>query len=164
MGKRQIIVISAIAGAAWALAVVWGPQLANLPFLPPQLALPGAFLVPGLITIIMIGRLAARRLFDEAYIDVQDFTAGSAAWVDQRVLSNTIEQLVLALVIWPFVALSLGGAVVLVMGLGFAIARLLFWIGYHISPPLRGFGFAATFYPTVLAALWSILAWAMLGT
>lgn len=161
MSKRLVIMISIIAGALWSLAVVWGPQLANLPFLPPQLALPGAFIAPGLVTFVMIGRLAGRRFFDDAIIDGQDFIPGSTAWVDQKVLSNTIEQLVLALVVWPFVALSLGGAVVLAMGFGFAIARLLFWIGYHISPPLRGFGFAATFYPTVLAAAWSVLAWAM---
>ncbi len=161
MGKRPIILISMIAGALWALAIVWGAQRANLPFLPPQIALPGAFILPGLITLLMIGRLAQRRFFDDSIIDGQDFSPDSAAWIDQQVLSNTIEQLVLALVIWPFVALTLGGGVILVMGFAFAIARLLFWIGYHISPPVRGFGFAATFYPTVLAAVWSILAWAM---
>lgn len=161
MGKRPIILISMIAGALWALAVVWGTQNVNLPFLPPQIALPGAFIAPGLVTLLMIGRLAQRRFFDDAIIDGQDFSQNSPAWIDQRVLSNTTEQLVLALVIWPFVALSLGGGVVLVMGFAFAFARLLFWIGYHISPPMRGFGFAATFYPTVLAAIWSVLAWAI---
>jgi uncharacterized membrane protein YecN with MAPEG domain len=75
------------------------------------------------------------------------------------VLANTSEQLLLALVTWPFVAMTLGGAVVMVMGVGFALARLAFWAGYHLSPPLRAFGFAATFYPTVLAAIWSIVAW-----
>ena len=48
---------------------------------------------------------------------------------------------------------------VLVMSLAFAIARLLFWIGYHRAPPLRAFGFAATFYPTVAAALWALVVW-----
>ena len=47
---------------------------------------------------------------------------------------------------------------VLALAMSFFIARLLFWVGYHISPPLRGLGFAATFYPTVLAALASIVA------
>lgn len=161
MGKRAIIVLSMLAGTLWALAIVWGSQRANLPFLMPQIALPGAFIAPGLVAFAMIGRLAQRRFFDDALIDGEDFVTGSAAWIDQKVLSNTIEQLVLALVIWPFVALSLGGAIVLIMGFAFAVARLLFWIGYHISPPLRGFGFAATFYPTVLAAIWSVVAWAI---
>lgn len=159
MKKRPAIVIGMIAGALWALAVVWAPQMPGLPFLPPPLALTGAFLAPGLVMIAMIGRLAQRRFFDDTIIDGEDFEPQSRAWIDQRVLANTTEQLVLALVIWPFVALTLGGVVVVVMGIAFAIARLAFWIGYHISAPLRGFGFAATFYPTVLAAVWSLAAW-----
>ena len=161
MGKRPLILAGMLAGFLWAVAVVWGPQLADLPFLPPPVALPGAFVVPGLVMLALIGRLAQRRFFDDAIIDGQDFEPGSPAWIDQRVLANTTEQLVLALAIWPFVALSLGGAVVLVMGFAFGLARLAFWVGYHVSPPMRGFGFAATFYPTVVAAVWSVAAWAV---
>lgn len=157
--RRVTILIGMAAGALWALAVVWGPQLASPPFLPPPLALPGAFLAPGLVMAAMIGRLAQRRFFDDALIDGAEFAPGSPAWLDQRVLANTAEQLLLAVAIWPFVALSLGGAVVLVMGLAFALARLAFWAGYHRAPALRAFGFAATFYPTVLAGLWSLVAW-----
>ncbi|SFT47827.1 MAPEG family protein [Sedimentitalea nanhaiensis] len=159
MHKRPTILLGMAAGALWALVIVGGVQIAGLPYLPPPLALPGAFLVPGLVMVAMIGRLAQRRFFDDAIIDGADFTPGSAAWIDQRVLANTLEQLVLALVIWPFVALVLGGAVVVALGIGFSVARLAFWIGYHVSPPLRGFGFAATFYPTVLAALWALAVW-----
>lgn len=159
MKKRPKILIGMAAGALWALAVVGGTQLAGLPFVMPALALPGAFIAPGLVMLLMIGRLAQRRFFDDDIIDGDDFAVNSPAWVDQRVLSNTTEQLVLALLIWPFVAMTLGGAVVVVMGLAFAISRLAFWIGYHMSPPLRSFGFAATFYTTILAALWSVVAW-----
>jgi uncharacterized membrane protein YecN with MAPEG domain len=159
MSKRGQIALGMAAGALWALAVVWGPQRADLAFLPAPIAVPGAFVAPGLVMLAMIGRLAQRRFFDDAIIDGNDFVPGTAAWVDQRVLSNTTEQVVLALLIWPFVALTLGGAVVLVMGAAFGIARLAFWVGYHRAPQLRAFGFAATFYPTVLAALWSLVAW-----
>lgn len=159
MGKRPKIVIGMAAGVLWALAVVWGSQLAGLPFLMPAVALPGAFVVPGLVMLLMIGRLAQRRFFDDTIIDGDDFTPHSPAWIDQKVLSNTTEQVVLALLIWPFVAFSMGGAVVLVMGVAFAVARLAFWLGYHLSPPLRGFGFAATFYTTILAAVWSVVVW-----
>ncbi len=159
MKTRPTIVFGMMAGALWALAVVWVPQRPGLPFLPAPLALPGAFFAPGLVMVAMIGRLALRRFCDDTIIDGADFEPQSRAWIDQRVLSNTTEQLVLALVIWPFVALSLGGGVVVVMGIAFALARLAFWIGYHLSAPLRGFGFAATFYPTVLAAIWSLVAW-----
>ena len=64
--------------------------------------------------------------------------------------------MVLALVLWPFAMTSLGAVTVIAMGLAFGVARLAFWVGYHLSPPLRAFGFAASFYPTVLATLWSI--------
>ena len=159
MRKRAKIALGMITGAVWALAVVALPQFADVPFLPPPIALPGAFFAPGLVTVAMIGRLAQRRFFDDEIIDGAGFKPGSGAWVDQRVLSNTIEQLVLALVLWPFVALTLGGVVVVVMGFAFALARLAFWAGYHLSPPMRGFGFAATFYPTLVATVWALAAW-----
>ncbi len=160
-GKRLLILLGMGLGALWAFAVVWLPQRMGLPFIPAPIAVPGALIAPGLVMLAMIGRLAARRFFDDATIDGADFVPGSGGWVDRQVLSNTTEQMVAALVVWPFVAASLGGAVVLAMGVALALARLAFWAGYHLSPPLRGFGFAASFYPTVLAALWSVLAWAL---
>lgn len=159
MKKRVRIAAGMGGGAVWALAVVAGPQIADVPFLPPPIALPGAFLGPGFVMAAMIARLAQRRFFDDEIIDGEDFSPQSGAWIDQRVLSNTIEQIALALVIWPFVALTLGGVVVVVMGIAFALARLAFWGGYHLSPPMRAFGFAATFYPTVLAGAWALAAW-----
>ncbi|MEP2030940.1 MAG: MAPEG family protein [Paracoccaceae bacterium] len=160
MHKRPKILVGMVGGGLWAFAIVWGAQLVKGPFLPANIALLTAFFVPGLSMLAMIGRLAQRRFFDDETIDGEAFSPGSAAWVDQRVLVNTTEQIVLALAIWPFVAVTLGGMVVLVMGFAFGLARVLFWAGYHLSPPLRGFGFAATFYPTVLAAFWSIFVWA----
>ena len=158
-GKRRVILAGMAGGALWAVALVWGVQAAGLPFLPPPIALPLGFAGPGLVLAAMVGRLAQRRFFDDAITDGQPLVSGSPAEIDQRVLSNTVEQLVLALAIWPFAALSLGGAAVVVLGLGFAVMRVLFWIGYHLSPPLRGFGFAATFYPTVVAGIWAFAVW-----
>lgn len=159
MGKRPKIAIGMAAGLVWALLLVLWPQRAGLPYIAAPLALPGAFVAPGLVLIAMIGWLAQRRFLDDAIIDGEDFAPRSRAWIDQHVLSNTTEQMILALVTWPFVAMTLGGAVVIVMGVGFALARLAFWFGYHLSPPLRAFGFAATFYPTVLASVWSLVVW-----
>ncbi|TDK41424.1 MAPEG family protein [Antarcticimicrobium luteum] len=149
------------AGAFWALAVLSAPALMGVPYLPAPVALPAAFLAPGLVLAAMIGRLAARRFFDDALIDGAEPAPGSAADIDQRVLRNTLEQLALALALWPFAALTLGGAVAIALGLSFALMRILFWIGYHLSPPLRGLGFAGTFYPTVLAGLWALVSWAV---
>lgn len=158
-GKRRTVLAGMAGGALWAVALVWAPQAAGLPFIPFALALPGAFVAPGLVLAAMIGRLAQRRFFDDATIDGDAFAPGSAAAIDQRVLSNTAEQALLALLLWPFVAATLGGAVVIAMGLGFAAARLLFWIGCHRSLRLRALGFAASFYPTILATLWALAVW-----
>ncbi|MGJ5620297.1 MAPEG family protein [Sulfitobacter sp. MF3-043] len=160
MNKRPTIVIGMVAGLIWAFAVIGGAMRLNMPFVPAPVALLGAFFPGGLVTCAMIGRLAQRRFFDDESIDGQGFAPGSAASIDQKVLTNTIEQMVLALAIWPFVALTLGGQVIIAMGLAFAVARVLFWVGYHMSPPLRGFGFAATFYTTCIAAFWSLVVWA----
>lgn len=159
--RRRTILTGMAAGALWALAVVSAPSLLGLPYLPAAAALPGAFLPPGLVLAAMIGRLAARRFFDDDLIDGAAPAPGSPAWIDQKVLGNTLEQLSLALAIWPFAALTLGGAVAIALGLSFALMRVLFWIGYRLSPPLRALGFAGTFYPTVLAGLWALVYWAV---
>ncbi|MGD9864894.1 MAG: MAPEG family protein, partial [Pseudodonghicola sp.] len=140
----------------WALAVLSGPALLGLPYLPAPVALPGAFLAPGLMLAAMIGRRAARRGTDAAAPE-----AVRGAGLDRQVVSDTVEQLVLALAVWPFVALTLGGAAAIALGLSFALMRLLFWAGCHRSPLLRSLGFAGTFCPTVLAGFWALIRWAI---
>ena len=159
--KRTKILFGMALGALWAVAVVVLPGLGPQPFVPLNLALVYAFLPGGLFLILVIGRLAQRRFFDDAIIDGEPFALGSGAEIDQRVLTNTVEQMLLALLIWPFAASWLGGQTVIVMGVAMAVARLAFWIGYHLSPPLRAFGFAASFYPTILAVVWTL--WKLLG-
>ena len=156
MKKRLRIQIGMTLGALWAVAVVIAPGLAPQPFIPFNIALIYAFLPGGVLLILMIARLAARRFFDDAIIDGQPFPPGSPGEIDQRVLTNTVEQMLLALLIWPFVATWLGAVTIIVIGVGMGFARLAFWIGYHLSPSLRSFGFAASFYPTVLALLWTL--------
>lgn len=160
MGKRGQILFGMAGGALWGILVCATPMWLDLPYLPAALALPGAFLAPGLFLAAVIGRLAQRRFFDDGIIDGDPFQPGSGAELDQRVLTNTVEQLVLALMLWPFVAMTLGGAVVIALGVSFTVMRVLFWFGYHLSPPLRGLGFAGTFYPTLIATLWAFAAWA----
>lgn len=160
MSKRAKILIGMGLGALWALAVVWYPQTLSAPFMPANAALITALLPGGLVALALVARLAQRRFFDDAIIDGEPLAPGSGAEIDQRVLSNTVEQLVLAVVLWPFIGLTLGALVVIWMGVAFALARIAFWVGYHVSPPLRAFGFAASFYPTLLAALWAIAKWA----
>ena len=160
MSKRAKIVIGMALAMLWSVAIVWVPQTLKPPFMPLNTVMIAAVIPGGLVMLALIGRLAQRRFFDDQIIDGAAFIPGSGAEIDQRVLTNTTEQMILAIVLWPFVALTLGGLVVLAMGFGFGVARLAFWLGYHLSPPLRAFGFGATFYPTVLATLWAVMKWA----
>ena len=152
--------IGMAAGLLWAVAVLAGAALfVHLPVFALMPTIMTAFLAPGLVMAAMIGRLAQRRFFDDAIIDGGELAGG--AEIDRRVLVNTTEQLVLALCIWPAAAVMLGAegpGAIMVLGFAFALARVAFWIGYHRAPPLRAFGFAATFYPTVLVALWALVA------
>jgi hypothetical protein len=160
MSKRVKIVIGMALAMLWSVTLVWWPQTMSPPFMPLNTVMIMALLPGGLIMLLLLGRLAQRRFFDDETIDGATFAPGSGGEIDQRVLTNTTEQLLLAIVLWPFVALTLGGLVALFLGVGFGIARLAFWLGYHISAPLRAFGFGATFYPTVLATVWAVLKWA----
>jgi hypothetical protein len=145
-------------GVIWAIALVaLAPRIPG--FVPLNVAVILGLLPGGLVMIAMIGRLAQRRFFDDDLIDGDAFAPGSGGDIDQRVLTNTTEQLVLAAAIWPFVGMVLGGQIVVALGLSFAVTRVLFWIGYHLSPPLRGLGFAAGFYPTIAAAVWTVAVW-----
>ncbi|MDF1669831.1 MAG: MAPEG family protein [Roseovarius sp.] len=158
MGTRQRIAIGMALGALWSVALLWAAaRFVQLPVFALIPTIMTAYLAPGLVMALMVGRLAQRRFFDDTIIDGQALT--NAAEIDQRVLRNTGEQLVLALCVWPAAAVMLSGlgpGVILCLGLGLAVARLAFWIGYHVSPPLRAFGFAASFYPTVLVGVWAI--------
>ena len=150
MSKRALILFGMGGGALWALAVV---PLARFAAHQVQMSLPEAlalsFLPAGIVLLLMIGRLAQTRFFDDRIIDGDAYEAGSVAEIDQRVLRNSVEQLVLNLALWPFIGLTLGAGSVLLLGASFGVARLLFWLGYHVSPPMRAFGFAAGFYPTI---------------
>jgi len=158
MRKRVKIAIGMGAGAIWSLFILWLGGELNLPVFSMVPIVFSAFLAPGMVMLLMVGRLAQRRFFDDAVIDGQPFEPGHGGALDQRVLSNTVEQLVLALCIWPAAAVILQGdgpGVIVALGFGFALARVAFWVGYHLSPPLRAFGFAASFYPTVGVVVWS---------
>lgn len=156
--ERIKILVGMGAGLLWAVGVLWLGQQVPVPIGLIQPVLLGALFAPGLVLIALIGRLAQRRFMDDAAVDGAGFAPGSGGEIDQRVLQNTLEQIALALCIWPLSGFVLGAGMPLVLGLAFAIARIAFWVGYRISPPLRAFGFAATFYPTILVAVLSLYA------
>lgn len=152
MPCRPVILAGMVGGVAWAIAVLMIGAHLSVPIGLIQPVLMGAVFAPGVVMIAMVGWIGLRRFSNDGIIDGGPLPPGSRAEIDQRVLTNTVEQIALALCIWPLAGFFLGAGTVLALGIGFAVARVLFWVGYHISPPLRGFGFAATFYPTIGAA------------
>lgn len=69
------------------------------------------------------------------------------------ILQNTFEQAGLAVFTHLVVVASFSRSTFLITALVglFAVGRILFWMGYRHGAKARAFGFALTFYPSVLA-------------
>jgi uncharacterized membrane protein YecN with MAPEG domain len=80
--------------------------------------------------------------------------------IANAILENSFEQAVLAIVTHLIVAATFAGSTPLIAALAslFAVGRLLFWRGYKRGATGRAFGFALTFYPSVVALLACALA------
>ena len=74
--------------------------------------------------------------------------------VARAALQNTIEQSILAIIAHSALALALPAdkmaVIVALVGL-FVIGRIAYWFGYPKGAAARAFGFALTFYPTIIA-------------
>lgn len=116
--------------------------------------LAGSVLAPVIMLAICIARLAKHRFFTPADIDGSALTAGTdRARLLQALLQNTLEQGALAVPVYFAGSVFLAGdwfAVVPAAALLFMIGRLFFFIGYAGGAPSRAYGFALTFYPTLL--------------
>ncbi len=112
-----------------------------------------------------IGFLANHRFLTPEDIDAGAALHGSArAFAYKSALQNTLEQTVLALgvhTLWAFIVpAQRQGAAVAVAAFLFAIGRGFFWHGYIHGAAARSFGFALTFYPSlimlVLTCFWLV--------
>lgn len=106
------------------------------------------------VLAVTIGAIAQHRFFTPADIDGSGLTGGTPqVKVLQSVLQNTLEQSVLAVgahLAWAVSAPEEWlGWLPLSAGL-FVLGRILFWRGYARGAAARAFGFAVTFYPSVL--------------
>jgi len=119
-----------------------------------------AALLPGavVLALMILGQMALRFAGG-----ITDPTAGRETrtlLVNQRAITNTVEQF--AIFAPSLLALAAGVpapriAEVMALGVVFAIARLVFWLGYLIAPVGRAFGMAATLAATLgalAAAIW----------
>lgn len=153
-------------GMGAALAVTVPGLAASIAVAPPAL-LPGAegaiahaLRWDGLAVACLafnIGLLARHRFLTPEDIDGGGMTAGSAtAKRLQAMLQNTLEQVVLAVGTHAAWAASMPvswQAAVPVAVLAFVVGRIAFGLGYASGAPARAFGFALTFYPTVVMLL-----------
>ena len=150
------------AGLVLALAVLGLSILAQPPgSLSGMQALALASLAPTIMLAACIARLAAHRFHTPEDIDGSGLTSGTAtAKLLQAQLQNTLEQLVLALPAYA-ACVALGPPqdrmLVLVASALFFCGRLLFFLGYRRGAAGRAFGFALTFYPTVVLLAGTII-------
>jgi len=154
MAAAVVVTLLAIGGAAW--VDPFAGLVADT--VQGRLALwAGCSLAVVFWLILSIGALARHRFFHAEDIDGSGLTEGSkAAAIKQAVLQNTLEQGAIAFIVYGAVATFVPYTMLSVLpaaaGL-FFIGRLFFRIGYAGGAPSRAFGFALTFYPTVLLFL-----------
>lgn len=113
---------------------------------------------PAIMMMLMIS--ACMRLFDTAGAENPLLGAESKRHkLNSRVLSNTLEQLVIFVVLLLALATRLPPSQLKLLPVATALwctGRVMFWIGYHIAPHWRAPGFDWTFYTTSLLAGWFI--------
>jgi len=110
-------------------------------------------LVPAFWTILSVGRLARYRFFNPQDIDGAGLSkASEGAKVLQAVLQNTLEQSVIAAIVYVAAGITLPVSwlpLAPTATILFFIGRILFVAGYSSGATSRSVGFALTFYPSV---------------
>ncbi len=109
----------------------------------------------GFVLWAMIARVGAMRYFSPHDIGgVGNGPEGREIAVARAALQNTIEQSVLAIIAHSALALALPAnrmAVIAALTGLFVVGRTTYWFGYPRGAAARAFGFALTFYPTIMA-------------
>jgi MAPEG family len=116
-----------------------------------------ALLLPAATLFVCIARLAKHRFFTPEDIHGGALTNGTErAKLLQSLLQNTLEQFCLALPIYIATSIIAPASLLPVVPAAaamFLVGRLSFFAGYATGAPSRAYGFALTFYPTVLLLL-----------
>lgn len=117
-------------------------------------------LVPTLTLFFCIAKLAKHKFFtpDDIHGSAQALSS-KRAQILQSLLQNTLEQGGLALPVYVAVSVLAPGrllALVPATAAMFLVGRVLFFVGYARGVPSRAFGFALTFYPTVMLLLLAV--------
>lgn len=162
---RPLTAVASAAGIGIAFAVWLGFAAVLSVDVPAdaagKLALASAALLPAVCVLnLMIAVQMGLRVVRGA-VDPLAGRDDAMLLVNQRALTNTVEQL--AGFAPALLALAAAAPVgwmrqIVAAGLVFAVARLAFWGGYLLGPLLRAPGMAATFainLATLLAAIWA---------
>lgn len=169
--KDQIRIATGMACAAVCAAMLYvlPPLLLNPLAIADTLADRFAFVLPFTllpVNMLMLGIafIARHRFFDECSRDGSNPADDRVLQNSRNYLQNTAEQLLLALPVWAVLTVLLPFErliVVPVLCVWFTLARLLFAVSYRGGGASRSFGFAATFYPTVLGLGLALYLWAL---
>ena len=135
-----------LAGIAFSTLVtvsLWWALLTFLPWPVVEQSMFAAFAcvpIAGLLTLVAgVEAVAHERLFTPAI----DPLAGYETYrmrVNQRYLSNTVEQFIVFAVGLVGLSLYASTRIVVIVTIVWVVMRWAFWIGYHKSPLLRGLG------------------------
>jgi uncharacterized membrane protein YecN with MAPEG domain len=130
--------------------------------LPQRLGLACAALLPAVcvLNLMIVAQMLLR--MRTGAVDPLAGHDGALLRVNQRVLTNTVEQM--TGFVPALLALAAGAAsdrmrFVVAAGLVFALARLVFWAGYILGPLLRAPGMAATLAVNIGTLVAAILVW-----
>ncbi len=111
-------------------------------------------LVLGFWLLLSIVAMAIHRFFHAADIDAATSDVISRkARILQSIIQNTLEQVVLAIIVygaWIFLAPQNWKLLPVIYVILFSCGRLLFVTRYNAGAAARSFGFAITFYPTII--------------
>jgi uncharacterized membrane protein YecN with MAPEG domain len=130
--------------------------------LPERLGLGCAALLPAVCVLNLMVLVQMRLRARSGAVDPLAGHEGTLLRVNQRALTNTVEQLAgFAPALLALAGRTPPGGMRFVVAAGavFALARLAFWVGYLLGPLTRAPGMAATFAVNVGTLVAAILAW-----
>ena len=113
-------------------------------------------ILPAVIGICIV---AAQRLDPNMWVG-RTAKPNSALDINTRFILNTFEQFILYFIGNAALALYCPpeeARTLIILTILFVLGRALFWLGYHVNPYVRAFGFGITFYPTVAVYAWLVL-------